>query len=741
MQSGQLSPSRIGNQAWLLVSAWLVAVMWILGGTSLAIEPAEPQVAFAVKEIHQAADGRGVRPLVEFEVDAENLGPQGYRIEHRPNGAIRVIGGDATGAMYGGLDVAEAIRLDRLAELPGDPKRPHVERRGIKFNIPLDLRTPSYSDASDSFQANIPEMWSIEFWREQLDAMARHRYNVLSLWNLHPFPSIVKVPEYPDVALDDVWRTRAKLDSTFSLTGSDKVRPEMLARYEIVKRMTIDEKIAFWREVMQHARDRGIEVYWFTWNIFVWGTDGKYGITADQDNQATIDYFRASVRETIRTYPLLAGMGITAGEQMQSGGQVPSRQRWLWQTYGEGIRDALADQPDRPFRLIHRFHQTALDDILQEFKEYPSQFDVSFKYSVAHMYSAPDPPFLDAALPHMPPGLRTWLTVRNDDIYSFRWGDPDFARDYVRAMPSRDRLAGFYMGPDGYCWGREFIARDPASPQRELVMQKLWYSFMLWGRLSYDPSISNEHFRQVLATRFRKANAQRVFDALQQSSRIIPLVNCFHWENYDFQWFPEACISHSNRAKGFHTIEHFMTGRTMAGSGIMTVRQYVDSTLDGKPVQPAIPRGEGGVVLEHLRDQVPTTTPLEVAGRLRAHAQTAIDHAADVEPGTDKELRATLADAVAMAQLGNYYAAKIQGAVHLYRFDRTGQPADREAAVACLDNALAHWQAYVDVAARQYQPQLLNRVGHVDLRAITAHVERDIALARDWLPGNLSKRK
>ena len=195
----------------------------------------------------------------------------------------------------------------------------------------------------------------------KLDAMARHRYNVLSLWNLHPFPSIVKVPEFPGVALDDVWRTRAQLDSTFSLTGSDMVRPAMLADYEVVKRMTINEKIDFWREVMQYAHDRGIEVYWFTWNILVWGTDGQYGITAAQDNPATIEYFRASVRETVRTYPLLAGMGVTAGEQMRGSGRgMPSRQEWLRQAYGEGIRDALADEPDRRFRLIHRFHQTAI---------------------------------------------------------------------------------------------------------------------------------------------------------------------------------------------------------------------------------------------------------------------------------------------------------------------------------------------------------------------------------------------
>ena len=54
-------------------------------------------------------------------------------------------------------------------------------------------------------------MWSREFWREFLDEMARRRFNVLSLWSLHPFPSMVRVPEYPDVALADVWRSRVPL--------------------------------------------------------------------------------------------------------------------------------------------------------------------------------------------------------------------------------------------------------------------------------------------------------------------------------------------------------------------------------------------------------------------------------------------------------------------------------------------------------------------------------------------------
>jgi hypothetical protein len=166
--------------------------------------------------------------------------------------------------MYGGLDVAEAIRIGAFGELGDRVCRPYIERRGIKFNIPLDLRTPSYSDNGDSFQANIPEVWSTTFWHEFLDEMARHRYNVLTLWNLHPFPSIVRVPEFPEVALSDVWRTRVRLDDTFSHTGTDMVRAAMLRDVEIVRRMTIDDKIAFGRHEIQYPHDRGIKVYWST---------------------------------------------------------------------------------------------------------------------------------------------------------------------------------------------------------------------------------------------------------------------------------------------------------------------------------------------------------------------------------------------------------------------------------------------------------------------------------------------
>jgi hypothetical protein len=71
-----------------------------------------------------------------------------------------VIGKDAAGAMYGGLELAEAVQLAHgLAGVTNRQTNPYLDKRGIKFNIPLDARTPSYSDDSDSAQANIAHMW------------------------------------------------------------------------------------------------------------------------------------------------------------------------------------------------------------------------------------------------------------------------------------------------------------------------------------------------------------------------------------------------------------------------------------------------------------------------------------------------------------------------------------------------------------------------------------------------------
>jgi hypothetical protein len=325
------------------------------------------------------------------------------------------------------------------------------------------------------------------------------------------------------------------------------------------------------------------------------------------------------------------------------------------------------------------------------------------------MYSSPTPPFAKDTLAALPAHLRTWLTVRNDDIYSFRWGDPEYARTYVRAMPGPDKLTGYYMGPDGYIWGREFLSTEPDTP-RQLVIKKQWYSFLLWGRLSYDPDLPDSLFARTLAARFPGVPADTLFAASSTASKIIPQITRFFWGDIDLKWLPEACLSHPSY-RGFYTVKHFMAGETMPGSGILNIRTYRDNLLGNKPMN--------GI------------TPPQVAQALKSYARTTLRLVEELpESPADKELRLTIGDWKAMSHLGDYYAEKILGATDLALFEKTGQSEQQASAVGHLETALEHWKKYAAVATRQYRPQLLTRSGYVDLNQLTEKVAEDIALAK-----------
>jgi hypothetical protein len=100
-------------------------------------------------------------------------------------------------------------------------------------------------------------------------------------------------------------------------------------------------------------------------------------------------------------------------------------------------------------------------------------------------------------------------------------------------------------------------------------------------------------------------------------------------------------------------------------------------------------------------------------------------------PVSDKELRLTLGDLRAMAYLGDYYADKIMGATELAAFEATRDAQRRASATRYLQAALGDWEQYALIATRQYNPQLLTRVGYVDLNALVGQVEHDIAIASE----------
>jgi len=640
---------------------------------------------------------------------------------------------DEGGALYGGLELAEQIRVSGVEGVRNIINSPYMRMRGTKFNIPLDLRTPSYSDMSDSAQENIATVWDFEFWRAYLDQLARDRYNYVSLWNLHPFPSMVKLANYPDIALNDVWRSKIQFDEDYPTRTTGLVTPAMLANKEVVKQLTIDQKIDFWRRVMQYAKDRNIQFYVVTWNVFTYGVDGKYGITDALDNPKTVAYFRASVREMFRTYPLLAGIGLTAGENMgdasayYSGAKdsFDAKEKWLFDTYGQGVLDAARAEPNRQFRLIHRQHESRAADIARMFKPVSDQpnvdFVFSFKYAQAHALSSTTQTFHKGYLESLGDRKTLW-TIRNDDALLYRWAAPDFVREFVKNIPY-EKSQGFYVGSDMWVWGREFLARDPKL-SGQLEIDKHWLNFALWGRLGYDPMLDNERIASLVGQRFPGIDARKFLSLWQDASMIYPLVTGFHWADFDFQWYIEGCRSRPGPAKtasGFHSVETFIGQPVHPGTRNIRIPDYVAGVISGK-----VPDG---------------LTPMQVANQIDERADRVLGSLPGITNpaimAANDEYRATAGDVVSMSFLGKYYAAKIRGATELALFRETRVPSHQQEAIRHLKLAEGFWREYTDRSAGRYRnPLWTNRVGIVDWRELTDEVANDIAIASQPLKAN-----
>ena len=614
---------------------------------------------------------------------------QGYslRITKSTSGnGYWVLGADRVGAMYGGIHLGELIKAGLLLDAKDEDQTPYIAKRGLKFNIPLDLRQPSHGEnwkESTSPQTNIENMWDINFWKEYLDVLARQRYNVLSLWNKHPFPSFVKLNDYPDVALDDVYNAYGK-----------------------VKEMPHAEKIALWKKIMELAWDRGIEVYLITWNIHMNGTDGKYGITENAENKTTIDYLRKSVKQAFITYPRLAGIGVTAGENM-SGIDDDTKEQWLWDTYGKGVQDAKIEQPNRNIRFIHRDWMTSFDKIRGRFDQLEDGFDMENKYIKARIYSYPTAKFAENdILKRIPKEKSTWWNIRNDDIYNMRWGDQEYVKQFIVSFPKGKLTAGYLMGSDRYAWGRESISKNPTSP-RQLENEKHWFSFLLWGRLGYDPQTPTDLLKGLINERFPTAPSDKIYNAWQSASRVIPLVNQIHWFDWDYMWWTEGCSSSglANSIKGFHTVNNFIKGKAMPHIGVTSISEFVGGKTTGK-------------------------SPIVIADEIEGFAKNALTDIGGIKT-INNELTETIGDIKAQSYLGLYYASKIRGAVELAKYRKSGEIEQKNLAVQHLEEALTHWQEYAHALDSQYNKMVICFNGLFDWHKVTEDVRNDILIAKE----------
>jgi hypothetical protein len=649
--------------------------------------------------------------LIELQV-APELGPEAFTIRGSDR-VLRISGGDARGLVYGAMEAREQV-LNGIPphELKGHAATPRLAFRGIKLNTPWDSYRPS--SALDQHTATMRDS---KFWEDYLDMMVENRFNVFTLWTMHPFTYMIRPKNFPEASK---WS---------------------------------DGEFAEWqrlhREIFRLAKERGLDTYVVFWSIFVSEEFAKahnpasrnfyphYYVDGDT-TPVTKRYLRESVTQMLLEYPDLDGIGLSHGEGMA--GMTPlQRQQFVDEVY---IAGALEARKSRPVKLIHRVPfssglssgpgvSTDVEKITREAMErlgdrFTGPIWVEMKFNWSHGHSTPKlikvhgGKLGDTYFSPPPANYKVVWQVRNEDFFALRWGDARFVREHIRLNGTADHVGGYFVGSETYIPALDYFTAVEQRVDWRWAFQRQWLFYKLWGRLLHDPATPDEVFEAEFTRRYGRSG-ELLLRAYALASRT-PLTLA---RIYDFRW------DFTLYSEGFLALQGEITRYIGVDALIKS------PTLDPDYISIADYAGRKQTKKSFARSAL---TPLETAAMLEENSREAIDLVEDIETARNASLMYEVADVRTWSYLGLHLAEKLRGAVALETYRVSGGERHKRAAVEHLSRALAHWDEVIRITRPIYKDMRLTHFNHNSFDAnpnnlfhwalVRDEVARDVEVAR-----------
>ena len=383
---------------------------------------------------------------------------EGYTIAKDKKG-ITVTGNDATGVIYGCVELADRIRQAGGLDIQPVTEAPQMVMRGTCVGLQKTVYLPGHAVYEYPYTPkNFPWFYDKAEWVKYLDMMVENKMNSLYLWNGHPFASLVKLKDYP-FALEVDEETFKKNEEIFSF-------------------------------LTHEADKRGIWVIQMFYNIILSKPfSDHYGLkTQDRHRPITpliSDYTRKSIAAFIEHYPNV-GLLVCLGEAMAT---IDDDVTWMKETIIPGIKDGLkaSGRTDIP-PVVLRSHDTDGPLVLKEsLPLYPNIYTMS-KYTGESLTTyTPGGPWgethqqLAAAAPvhidnvHILANLEPW-----------RWSSPAFIQKTVQAMHRVHHSKGLHLYPQASYWDWPYTADKLPNGEREKQLDRDWMWYQAWGRYSWN---------------------------------------------------------------------------------------------------------------------------------------------------------------------------------------------------------------------------------------------------------------
>lgn len=628
----------------------------------------------------------------------EKLKPGGFLIKNR-NGSIYIIGSDDAGVLYGTLDVRDQLRNNghQVKLIKEKKEEPRFSFRAIKFNLPWMAYRQNICLTQQDYVVR-----DLKFWESYLDMMAENRFNVLSLWSLHLFHYMVKPKNYPEAT---------------SFTDM-----EMLSWKN------------FWTKLFSMAHERGIETYIINWNTFVspsfaaahnlMGYNARPSHFGPGDTSKIIEkYTKEIITQVINEYPGLDGLGITLGERM--GGQSTNERRaWLDRTIFAGMKEA-----NRKVKFVYRAPlsanegsggSTSEENDLKtrqqiESLDVVSPAYVEFKYNWSHGHSSPKlfivhgGRLTDKYRNPIPDKYKYIWTVRNEDFYLLRWGQPDFIREFIENNGD-SYVDGCFIGSEVFIPALDYMSKQGEFRDWDYHFQRQWLWYACWGRLLYNPSTPDSIFEDLLAKKYKVGNGKTALNAWRHASNNQLWFAAFHQGKVDGSIYTEGfCSWGDNKEPKFIDINSFINHPVLDTTLYVNVADYVKN---GEVVS-------NGII-----------SPLQLAKRYDDNNAKLLKEI--------QALRATNPSATVLVEIndleawywfGQYVSDKLRASVHLARYRISGID-ERNLAVKYLTDCKKWWMNYVN-ALEKYNKDVMpfHTASDFSWKAFQRNTDIDIELA------------
>ena len=648
----------------------------------LRFDNASPQARYAATRLTQVLrqqghaivekPGRGIF-VITIAQDGRRLASEEFATTPGSR-TLKVAGGDSRGLIYGALTVCEELRngiaLDAMRPQAASAALPF---RAIKFNLPWD----SYRSSS-AIDLHYDTVRDLAFWEAFLDMMAENRFNALTLWNLHPFPYMIRAKNFPEAC-------------RFS-----------------------QSELAEWRNLFQGifrmAKERGIASYVVNWNILVspefsraHGLKGNNHFPIYKGVGDTSDiirrYTRESVTQMLEEYEDLTGFGFTLGEQM--GGMTPQqRQDWIDETVIAGMKAVK-----RPVKMIFRAPLSAdqgsggststtnetltrnaiqrLDGSISEPVWLEIKFNASHGLSTTDLVKTHGGELGNAYYEPLPENYKiTWM-VRNEDVFALRWGVPQFVREHIEKNGRPDYVGGYFVGSENYIPAKDYFTAVEVPLDWRYAFERQWLYYKLWGRLLYDPSTPDSVFEAEFVRRYgpQTGTLLRAYALASSTQLRFASATDFSW---DFTIYGEGMMVFGRKGIQPMSVDMLISQKPLLPNWL-SVQDFVERRSAGLKIASA------------------DMTPLLLADNLQADCTEALRLIENMDTPRDASLEYEVADVMVWANLGLHYAEKLRGAVALQSFRAGGPSSERTAAIAHLEQSLAYWDVVIAITRPLYK--------------------------------------